>query len=528
MTASNSNRESLLRSLFICGLFIFVPTLLAQNTEHHKLLASDGVAADRFGSAVATDGTRVAVGAPLADQSGSSSGSAYLFDTLSGAELLELVPGTGAAGDQLGTSVAIDGAGVVVGAPLADVFGADSGAAYVFDSATGAVVHTLTPADAAAGDQFGQSVAIDGNLVVVGTLGAAYLFDASSGQQLFKLLPTGGSTTLGLSGFGESVAIDSGLVVVGAHLENGVSGLAGAVYVFDAATGTQLHRLVAQDGTAWAFFGRSVDIDGDVVAIGAPEASPLGFHSGAAYVFDASSGQQTIKLVPSDGHLFARFGSSVGVDGLQVIIGSDENNAGGVFTSGAVYVYDAQSFGFVTKLVASDADSGDELGGAVAVANGVLVAGAKHDADNGSDSGSAYVFDAAGTVTTMAQCLVNAGSLTHVGGLAVAGQTLSFRMNGAQTGATYAVFMGSAAPAAGWPTCGVNLGSAGELLLSLPIVFTTAAWTGAPVDFPVAIPAFSGLDGLPFYLQGAFAAPGSATEPVRLTDGLHVVLGGYL
>ena len=62
----------------------------------------------------------------------------------------------------------------------------------------------------------------------------------------------------------------------------------------------------------------------------------------------------------------------------------------------------------------------------------------------------------------------------------------------------------------------------------MPLLFTTAPWAGSPVDFSVKVPSGSGLIGFRFYVQGAFLAPAPAAEPLRLTGGLEVVLGGYL
>lgn len=398
-TSSAISRTSSVASLIIAGLLGLASAADAQGAQQHKLLPDDGAAGDLFGASVATDGAIAVVGAPNADHAGANSGAAYVFGVASGAQRFALVPSNGAAGDQLGASIAVDGARVAVGAPLADRAGADSGVVYVFDAATGAELLELTPAGGVAGDQFGFAVAMDGGVVAVGGLGVAYLFDAATGQELEQLLPTGGSTTLGLSGFGEAIAIDAGRVVVGARLENGVSGIAGAAYVFDAANGDQLHRLVANNGTAWSFFGACVSIDGDVVGIGAPEAyGGVGKHAGVAYVFDASSGQQIHYLWPSPspngGHVFAKFGSSVAVDGQDVFIGSEQNNVLPVSSAGSVYHYDAQSGGQVMRMVAGDPGSGDDFGGAVAAAGGVLVSGAPRDDDQGSDSGSAYVFGA--------------------------------------------------------------------------------------------------------------------------------------
>lgn len=385
--------RAVLTSVFVYVLLGLSPSLMAQTSEDVKLLPSLGMTGDSFGSAVTTDGARVAVGAAKADALGQDSGAAYVFDAATGSELMRLVPSNGAAGDHLGASIAMDGARVVVGAPGADGVGPDSGAVYLFDAKTGSELLALQPTVAVAGEQFGYAVAIDGGLVAVGSLGAAYLFDASTGQQLRKFVPSGGSTTLGLSGYGEAIDIDLGRVVVGARLEDGVSGIAGAAYVFDAASGHQLHRLVAPNGTAWAFFGACVSIDDNLIAIGAPEAGPLGKHSGAAYLFDGITGQQVHYLVPTDGHIFAKFGSSVGVDGHDLFIGSEQNHVGAQASSGSVYRYGTASGNQVDKLFASDAQPNDQFGAKIAVAGGVLVSGADRDDDLGDSSGSAYVFD---------------------------------------------------------------------------------------------------------------------------------------
>ena len=370
--------------------------------------------------------------------------------------------------------------------------------------------------------------------VAVGARGGAYLFDAATGQELEQLVPAGGPPVGGSGvavidgGFGLAVDVGADRVVVGARTANGSSLYSGAAYLFDTG-GNELHKL--NGGPAWSHFGGSVGIDGDTVVIGARYASPNGKDSGAAYLFDAFTGQQTKTLVPNDGHTFAEFGSSVGVDGQHVVVGAEQDNAGG-FSAGAAYLYGAQSGDPVVKLGVSDGAPLDDLGGAVAVGGGVLVAGAARDDDLGDASGAAYVFDAAGTATAMAECFGNDGTLTQVGGIPVAGQTLVYRVDGAQPGATQALLLVSGAPAPGWPACGVDLGGAGELLVDLAPasqLFTAAApWAGSPVDFPVAVPPLSGLVGFHFYVQGAFLAPFSPLEPVRLTHGLEVVLGGYL
>lgn len=521
MLFSKTIRTAALSGLLLSGLAGSTSALAVQGSEHHKLLSGNGQAGDQFGSAIATDGTLVVVGA--------GSDSAYVFGALLGFQNLELLP-SGIA-PSFGAAVAVDGDCAVVGAPFAGGVGPGSGVVYVFDTTTGLQLLELEAPDA---EQFGTAVAMDEGLIVVGALNAAYLFDAETGQQLEELVPDEGTPVGGSGvavidgGFGESVDIEAGLIVVGAKTANGFSLFSGAAYVFDT-SGNELSKLSA--GPAWSQFGGSVGIGDGTVVIGAKFASPNGKDSGQAYLFDAFTGNLITNLVPSDGHIFAHFGSSVGIDGPHVIVGAEQDNEGG-FSSGALYVYEAQSGSPIAKLLASDAAPGDELGTAVAVARGVLVAGAPRDDDNGDASGSAYTFDAAGTVTDMAGCFGNAGALDHVSGIAVAGQPLVLQMDSAQPEAALALLFASGAPVAGWPNCGLNLGSAGELLIDItpPTLFRTwaAPWTGLPVDFSLAVPPVSGLTGLQVYFQGAFVDPISLAEPVRLTQGLEVMFGGYL
>jgi outer membrane protein assembly factor BamB len=133
-----------------------------------KLIASDNAAEDRFGYSVAISGTKAIVGAPRDDDRGDESGSAYLFDALTGNQLFKLNASDGADEDRFGFAVGISGNTVVVGALYDDDKGSHSGSAYLFDATTGAQLRKLVAADGTADDIFGSSVAINGNFAVVG------------------------------------------------------------------------------------------------------------------------------------------------------------------------------------------------------------------------------------------------------------------------------------------------------------------------------------------------------------------------
>ena len=105
------------------------------------------------------------------DDNGTSSGSAYLFDASPGAQTAKFLPSDGAASEIFGISISIDNGVVAVGAPIDDDNGSSSGSAYLFDAPTGAQIAKVLPNDGAQGDLFGFSIAIDNGVVAVGARG---------------------------------------------------------------------------------------------------------------------------------------------------------------------------------------------------------------------------------------------------------------------------------------------------------------------------------------------------------------------
>ena len=246
----------------------------------------------------------------------------------------------GAAYDYFGVSVSIDGDTVVIAAYQDDDKGSNSGSAYVFTRATAGDLASgwtqlddkLTAGDGAAGDQFGKSVSIDGDTMVIGAFGdadkgsnsgSAYVYtrdtagDLASGwTQVAKLTAGDGADS---DNFGYSVSIDGSTIVVGAYYDDVKGSDSGSAHVFtrvtagDPASGwTQVAKLNATDGAAGDEFGYSVSIDGDTVVIGAHyDNDPVkGYKSGSAYVFsihfppcDASSPPANGAVGDCTGHL---------------------------------------------------------------------------------------------------------------------------------------------------------------------------------------------------------------------------------
>jgi hypothetical protein len=367
-----------------------------------KLLPDDGAVEDRFGHSVAISSATAIVGADLDDDNGSFSGSAYLFDTTTGRQIAKLLPDDGAAGDHFGLSVAISGATAIVGAPWDDDNGTNSGSAYLFDTITGAQIGKLLPDDGAGGDLFGVSVAIAGTIGIVGSggnddngsgSGSAYLFDTTTGRQIAKLLPDDGAA---YDAFGASVAISGAIAIVGAPGDDDNGSISGSAYLFDTTRGRQIAKLLPDDGAAEDFFGDSVAIGGATAIVGAWADDDNGDFSGSAYLFDTTTGRQIAKLLPKDGAAGDLFGHAVAISGDIAIVGAYRDDDNGT-SSGSAYLFDTTTGRQIAKLLPKDGAAGDQFGFSVAISPdgiGTAIVGADGDDDNGDNSGSAYLFDA--------------------------------------------------------------------------------------------------------------------------------------
>jgi len=266
----------------------------------------------------------------------------------------------------------------------------------------------LAAPDAAAGDNFGDSVAMSGNTIVVGAscaggipcYGAAFVFTTPDGNwtNLTQIATLKASD--GASQFGRQVAVSGNTVVVGSPYSTvGSDQNQGAEFVFvEPSTGwtdmTETAELTASDGKAGDELGASVSISGNTVVAGAPgtwcESCNPG--PGAAYVFVEPGGgwvnaTETAKLTASDGANYTYFGYAVGISGNTVIAGAP----GGVYPNtvlGKVYAFMEPPTGWTdmtetAKLTASDGGPNDYFGAWVAVSGNEAVA---------SGPSGAYVF----------------------------------------------------------------------------------------------------------------------------------------
>ena len=328
---------------------------LTTGVELMNLTPSDREPLDRFSFSVDISGNTAIVGSRRGDidSSGSSDpGAAYLFDITSGMETI-LTPSDGAPGDDFGMNVAIDGHTAIVGSYRNDANGHNTGAAYLYDALTGLETQRLEPDDGFFGDEFGRSVTLGGNIALVGAIndddhgsgsGSAYLFDVSTGQQIRKLTASNGTAG---DLFGVSSAISGNIAIIGSRHGDGTMANSGVAYLFDITTGSEIAILKASDGMANDEFGYSVGISGNTAVVGARKNDGDGvLDYGAVYLFDVSTGFEIARLSASDGEGIGggppgiyHFGDEVLIVGSTVVVGTHHANFSGGH-SGAVYFYD--------------------------------------------------------------------------------------------------------------------------------------------------------------------------------------------
>lgn len=413
---------------------------------------------DYFGMSMAISGEYVIVGALGDDTEGQNpllgAGAAYLFKRDEGGagnwgQIKKITASIRQDRDIFGAEVAISGQDVLIGAERQDNDESESnplsqaGAAYFFQRDKGGsnnwgfvkkgVAEDLTP-----DDNYGYSVAINGNYAVVGSpnedqdryerntlpdAGAAYILFNNNGKwvQVKKLTPEMRGAG---DHFGTSVAIDGPYVIVGApgHNYNAEGNRvlkdAGAAYIFFIDAGEsgnwgQVDKLSASNRQANDLFGTSVSMSAGIAVVGAPNTDmSIGDQNyGSVYVFakDANTHNwnQTKELTAEARFDNAYFGNSVAVSENHIIVGAqnDYHNAAGSFiiNSGAAYVFKKDdkyrnNWVLAKKIYASVPTYNDGFGRSVSISGDYAIVGAYAESENSQDtdykqySGSAYIF----------------------------------------------------------------------------------------------------------------------------------------
>ena len=273
------------------------------------------------------------------------------------------------------------------------------------------IVISTTKLDGAGGEKFGSSVAIDGSNLGIGAIladggadnsGAAYVFKITDSNNFPQTKLSGNGTAKTGDHFGNSLDISGDTLVIGAHwMDDGDLSNSGAAYVvkfsYDESQDlwdTEGVELTG-DPVENAEFGNAVAISGDVVVVGARKDSEKGLYSGSVYVFrnNGSTWIREAKLYADDAQAQEYFGSSVAIDGDTLVVGATKGGEGDLQT-GSVYVFKYNGFDWEeeTELFAENLAHKDQFGYSVAIEGDTILVGAPRHDDGEADSGAAYVF----------------------------------------------------------------------------------------------------------------------------------------
>ncbi len=388
------------------------------------IYADDAKPLDEFGYAVAMDGNIAVIGARnksirQGDDLLTNAGVVYVFSREGNywEQKAQLVAKDAEAGDSFGTSVAISGNTIVVGATGVEIDDEnDAGAAYVFtgSGSTWTQRGKLYASDAIEEDNFGSSVAIERYTIVVGAntkfeypnpnVGAAYVFKSSGGKAWAQQAKLVASDAQMGDFYGTSVALYRNTIVVGATQANpgGVRG-EGKVYIFSR-NGTKWNErdtLQAEGGRTGDFFGHSVAMSGDRIVVGAlfadpaPEDWPI-MNAGAAYVFvrKGNGWKQDAELVARNAQSFDEFGTSVSVSGNTIIVGAPGKTYYGHLRAGAAYLFTRGGAGWEQQSMMAPQDpyKYDETGQSVWINGDQTIIGAPgRDPENIALAGESFV-----------------------------------------------------------------------------------------------------------------------------------------
>ncbi|MBV9210874.1 MAG: VCBS repeat-containing protein [Acidobacteria bacterium] len=360
---------------------------------------------NKLGYSVALSGNTAIVGSPNRNTGSLSTGRAAIFQRTGLTWSLQAELRSNETVYQnlaFGNSVAIDGDTAVVGAPRI-LPGGYIGIVYVFHRDGG----VWAQQQRIEGDltSFGQSVAISGDTMVVGnpyntSAGEAVVYRYNGSTWAVEAHLIGPERTPG-DEFGHSVAIDGDTIVVSAWADNTDAGNdTGSATVFsrNGTTWTQQAFLTATDPHVEDFFGTSVAINGSTIAVGAHAADAPGVvNSGAVYVFGRSgaSWSETTKLIATDARPGDRLGSSVSLSGNTLVAGANFYDLPDRLNTGAAYIFQRSNNVWGTGVLqyTDDGATNDIYGSAVAISDNTLITGAPQFDKNGMpDSGAAYAY----------------------------------------------------------------------------------------------------------------------------------------
>lgn len=361
----------------IAALALGAPLACAQHYLSPTPLGSPSPALDEdFGIGLAIDDRYVAVGSFRDDISAGHDGRVYLFDSDTGVYVRTIMGPNIFPNGAFGTSIALEGDLMLVGSRTDQTTHGTAGGGYLYNPNTGALIKHFVTQTGSPGDRIGFSVAMQAPVALLGApsdneggerAGGVYVFLTTLLYEVTKILP---DAPIAGEHFGSSVAIDGDYIVVGAPGSRDSGNLTGSVYVFDVNSGLQLHRIVPPGSAPRDTVGTSVDISEGVIAIGAPWNNATAGNAGAVYLYDVASGTLLDTIHQPNPGVFDTFGSSVSLDSGTLVVGASGRSVTGSHT-GSIFVYDTGEINELTPVALPD---GQGFGSRVAIYQGRIAA----------------------------------------------------------------------------------------------------------------------------------------------------------
>lgn len=381
------------------AVYVYTRPVGGSYTFKVRLLAPDGANGDtaQFGLALAFDGNRLVVGAPF----NLGIGAAYVFTHTGGGNFVfeqKIVPADGAVTDEFGTAVAVDGTTLAVGARLGNLGATNGGAVYVYTRAASFVLQQKLTSDSAVpvfssqnGANFGAALALAGNSLYIG----APFYNGGEGL-LLKFTRSGSVWSGGANRnagpqpaqFGSAIArAPNGAVYVGApNGQNPPGTITGFVFAYDDSQGfLGFVGQVDNPAAADTRFGSAIAADDGALIVGAPSFDGPALDQGEFYSFTvAGAGAQPVlrgRTLASDGGASDKLGTAIAYRGGALLVGASGDDDAQA-NAGAAYAYDTAVE--ETRLVDPAGGPDDIFGSAIAIAGNVKMIGTPHSGGQGS------------------------------------------------------------------------------------------------------------------------------------------------
>lgn len=266
------------------------------------------------------------------------------------------------------------------------------------------VLQTIHNPDADDVHNFGRSIAVNGNNLLVGsqtwskdnskqTPGRVYLFDAESGKQLWIFedpTPPLSRRRRGIYNYGTSTALSGSTVVIGDSNDKTDAIAGGQVYVFDAVTGKLRHTLAKKTPKRGDLFGHSVTANGNMILVGAVGDDA---YQGKAYLFDSVAGKLLHIFSNPNPHSSWKFGQSVALNDKYALVGTSHAESE-LIKDGEAYLFNVSTGALLHTFANPSPSDYDNFAFRVALTDNTVVISAMGDDTDAEDAGRAYLFDA--------------------------------------------------------------------------------------------------------------------------------------